>query len=160
MTSMLHDAHSATNKMAGQLFKRRLSTVLQILCLVSVLFLIWTRSGWIKTRTTNKRIISSPVRRRTSSRSHHTKPPPRVLTEAPTKDATKSKAKQTIKDSHQNVSGLRRVESDGFVDPSSLKTTSTVPYYVAFGIQLPIDAQDFGDGFKESVKIFLRSLVR
>ena len=158
MTSMLHDAHS--NKMAGQLFKRRLSVVLQILCLVSLVLLLWTRSGWLKTRTTNKRIISSPVRTGTSSRSHHSKPPPRVLTAAPTKDATKYNAKKAKKDSYQNVSSLRRVENDGFVDPSSLKTTSTVPYYVAFGIQLPSDSHDFGDGFKENVQIFLKSLVR
>ena len=158
MTSVLHDAHS--NRMAGQLFKRRLSVVLQILCLVSLLLLILTRSGWLKTRTTNKRISSFPVRSGTSSRSHHTKPHPRVLTAAPTKDATKYKAKKAKNDSYQNVTRLDRVESDGFVDPSSLKTTSTVAYYVAFGIQLPSDSHDFGDGFKESVEIFLKSLVR
>ena len=128
---------------------RRLPAVLQSLTLVSAVLFLWARLLWTNTKTTNdsqsdfinKHIFSKPPSQ-ASIKTHwkSTKPLPRA--------------------SAYNESEPGWVTSDGFVDPTSLATSSTVPFYVAVVIKLPSDEQHFGERFKANVRTCLTSLTR
>ena len=133
---------------------RRISVVLKILTLASasaVLF-VWTRLLWTNTKTTNDS-HSDFIKKQVLSR-----PPSQASIETlwKSKDSTKSLPRAPA----YNESDPGWVPSEGFVDPTSLATSSTVPFYVTLVIKLPTDDQHFGERFKANVRTCLTSLTR